>query len=78
MLPTHIRTDEAFVRSWIRGIAAPTLVIAADPSPPYFTPEMRAGRLDELRDGRVAVIAGGHHLHMEQPEVVGKVLREFL
>jgi pimeloyl-ACP methyl ester carboxylesterase len=78
MLPTHIRTDEAFVRSWIRGIEAPTLVIAADPSPPYFTPEMRAGRLADLRDGRVAVIAGGHHLHMEQPEAVAKVLREFL
>jgi pimeloyl-ACP methyl ester carboxylesterase len=78
MLPTHIRTEEAFVRSWIRAIAAPTLVIAADPSPPYFTPEARAGRLAALRDGRVAVIAGGHHLHMEQPEAVAKVLSEFL
>ena len=78
MLPTHIRTDEAFVRSWIRGIEAPTLVIAADPSPPYFTPEVRARRLAELRDGRVAVIAGGHHLHMEQPDAVAEVLREFL
>jgi len=76
-LPGHIRTDEAFIRSWIRAITAPTQVIAADPSPPYFTPEMRAGRLAELRDGRVAVIAGGHHLHMEQPEAVAKVLREF-
>ena len=77
-LPGHIRTDEAFIRSWIRAIAAPTLVIAADPSPAYFTPEMRAGRLAELRDGRVQVIAGGHHLHMEQPELVAKELREFL
>jgi pimeloyl-ACP methyl ester carboxylesterase len=77
-LPTHIRTDEAFIRSWIRAIEAPTLVIAADPSPAYFTPDMRAGRLAELRDGRVEVIAGGHHLHMEQADVVAKVLREFL
>lgn len=77
-LPTHVRTDEAFVRSWVRAIDAPTLVIAADPAPPYFTPEMRAGRLAALRDGRVAVIAGGHHLHMEQPDVVANVLREFL
>jgi pimeloyl-ACP methyl ester carboxylesterase len=78
MLPTHIRTDEMFVRSWLRAIEASTLVIAADPSPPYFTPDMRAGRLEQLRDGRVAVIAGGHHLHMEQPEAVAKPLREFL
>jgi pimeloyl-ACP methyl ester carboxylesterase len=77
-LPGHIRTDEAFIRSWIHAIDAPTLVIAADPSPPYFTPEMRAGRLAELRDGRVAVIAGGHHLHMEQAETVGKAIKEFL
>ena len=77
-LPTHVRTDEAFVRSWIRAIEAPTLVIAADPAPPYFTPEIRDARLSELRDGRVAVIAGGHHLHMEQPDLVAKPLLEFL
>ena len=77
-LPTHVRTGEAFVRSWIHAIDAPTLVIAADPSPPYFTPEIRSGRLAELRDGRVAVIAGGHHLHMEQPEHVAQLLNEFL
>ncbi|HMB57294.1 MAG TPA: alpha/beta hydrolase [Arenimonas sp.] len=77
-LPTHVRTDEGFVRSWIRAIEAPVLVIAADPAPPYFNPAIRAGRLAELRDGRVEVIAGGHHLHMEQPERVAEVLRKFL
>lgn len=78
MLPTHIRTAEAFVRSWLRAIEAPTLVIAADPSPPYFSAQALAERLAELRDGRAAVIAGGHHLHMEQPDAVAKLLREFL
>lgn len=77
-LPTHVRTDEAFVRSWIRAIEAPTLVIAADPSPSYFSPDVRAGRLSELGDGRVAVITGGHHLHMEQPATVAVPLLEFL
>lgn len=77
-LPSHLRTDEAFVRSWIRAIEAPTLVIAADPAPPYFTPAMREGRLSELRDGRVRVIPGGHHLHMEQPDVVAGPLVAFL
>ncbi len=32
MLPTHVRTDESFIRSWIRAIEAQTLVIAADPA----------------------------------------------
>ena len=77
-LPTHVRTDESFIRSWIRAIEAPTLVIAADPAPPYFTPQQRDERVAELRDGRLQVIAGGHHLHMEQPDVVAAPLREFL
>ena len=77
-LPTHVRTDEAFIRSWLGEIAAPTLVIAADPAPPYFTPEARDARVAELRDGRCQVIAGGHHLHMEQPAVVAEVLLPFL
>lgn len=77
-LPTHVRTDEAFVRSWLRAVDAPTLVIAADPAPPYFLPGIRDERMACLRDGRLEVIAGGHHLHMEQPDVVGPVLAGFL
>ncbi len=77
-LPTHVRTDERFILDWIAGIRAPTLVIAADPAPPYFSPEQRQARLAALRDGRGLVLAGGHHLHMEQPEVVAAALRAFL
>lgn len=77
-LPAHLRTDEAFIRSWLRAIEAPTLVLAADPAPVYFPPALRDERLAQLRAGRLAVIAGGHHLHMEQAEVVAQVLRPFL
>ena len=77
-LPGHLRTDEAVIRSWIRAIECPTLVIAADPPPPYFTDAQREARVAELRDGRCERVAGGHHLHMEQPEVVGRLLRGFL
>ena len=77
-LPTHVRTDESFIHHWIAAIEAPTLVIAADPSPAYFTPELRDRRLAELRDGRLHVVAGGHHLHMEQPERIAGLLGEFL
>lgn len=78
MLPTHVRTDESFIRSWIRAIDAPTLVIAADPAPIYFTPEQRAARLAELKNGQLAVIAGGHHLHMEKADEVAKIILAFL
>jgi pimeloyl-ACP methyl ester carboxylesterase len=70
-LPGHLRTGEAFIRSWIRSIECPVLVIAADPPPPYFTHALREERVRELKDGRCEVIAGGHHLHMEQPGRVG-------
>ena len=78
MLPTHVRADESFIRSWIRAIEAQTLVIAADPAPIYFTPEQRAARLAELKNGQLAVIAGGHHLHMEKADEVAKIILHFL
>ena len=74
-LPGHLRTGEAFIRSWIRAIDCPVLVIAADPPPPYFTHALREERVRELKDGRCAVVAGGHHLHMEQPRLVGDLVR---
>lgn len=78
MLPTHVRTDESFIRSWIRAIESKTLVIAADPAPIYFTPEQRDARFAELKNGQLAVVAGGHHLHMEQADNVGKIILDFL
>lgn len=77
-LPTHVRTHEDFVLSWVAAIRAPTLVIAADPAPPYFTPAMRDARVARLRDGQLAIVQGGHHLHMEQPEPIGRLVRAFL
>ena len=77
-LPTHVRTDEAFIRSWIAAVEAPTLVLAADPAPPYFSPGLLDTRLAMLRDGRSHSLPGGHHLHMEQAETVATLLREFL
>jgi len=77
-LPSHVRTDESFIRNWVRAIEAPTLVIAADPAPPYFSPQVRDERAAGLRDGRVVVLAGGHHLHMEQADVIAALLCPFL
>jgi pimeloyl-ACP methyl ester carboxylesterase len=78
MLPTHVRTDESFIRSWIRAIEADTLVIAADPAPIYFTSAQRNARIAELKNGHLSVIPGGHHLHMEKADEVGKVILDFL
>jgi pimeloyl-ACP methyl ester carboxylesterase len=78
LLPTHVRSDEQFVRSWIREIASPTLVIAANPAPIYFSPEQRAARFAELKNGQLHSIDGGHHVHMEKPDEIGKIIIDFL
>ena len=78
VLPSHLRITEEAALSIVRAVEAPTLLIAADPAPPYFTPAMREARIACLRDGRLHVLRGGHHLHMEQPELVAPYLLEFL
>jgi pimeloyl-ACP methyl ester carboxylesterase len=39
---------------------------------------MRSERLQHLRDGRLAVFPGNHHLHMEHPAQVAAVIDAFL
>ncbi|MEO8159900.1 MAG: alpha/beta hydrolase [Arenimonas sp.] len=77
-LPSHLRVEEGFIRAWLRALEVPTLVLCADPAPAYFTPALRDARLAEVPEASLAVLAGGHHLHMEQPEAVAEVLRPFL
>ncbi|WP_343211208.1 alpha/beta hydrolase [Arenimonas sp.] len=77
-LPSALRMAEATVQSLLRSIEAPVLVIAADPSPPYFPAAVREARLACLADGRVQVFEGGHHLHMEQAARVAAPLLAFL
>jgi pimeloyl-ACP methyl ester carboxylesterase len=76
--PAHVRMDEASIQAMLRAIEAPVRVVAADPSPPYFTPQIRQARLACLPQASVVVLPGGHHLHMEQPAVVADALVDFL
>jgi pimeloyl-ACP methyl ester carboxylesterase len=77
-LPSHLRIDEASIRAWLRALEVPTFVLMADPAPPYFSPELRDARVAQVPEVELAVVAGGHHLHMEQPELVTALLRPFL
>ena len=77
-LPGHVRSHVRFILAWIAMIQAPTLVIAALPAPSYFRPAERDRRVAALRDGRLLELAGGHHLHMEQPATVAAALLDFL
>lgn len=77
-LPGAIRQPEDAVQSILRQITAPTFLITAEPSPPYFTPMIRDARRSCVAQIRVLTLAGGHHLHMEQPELVGGLVADFL
>jgi pimeloyl-ACP methyl ester carboxylesterase len=77
-LPSALRLTEEGILALLAGIEAPTLLIAASPAPPYFTPAQRAARAACVRRLRVLELEGGHHLHMERATEVGARLRDFL
>ena len=76
--PTAVRMSEAQVRDLIAGIACPTRVIYAEPAQAYFPDALRHARAALLRDGELVVMAGGHHLHMEDPAGVAAAIGGFL
>jgi pimeloyl-ACP methyl ester carboxylesterase len=77
-LPSTLRLTEDTVLALLRGIECPALLIAADPAPAYFSPDVRAARIAAVPSLRLEVMAGGHHLHMEQAGVVGPMIAAFL
>lgn len=72
--PTAVRMGEAQTRDLIASIECPVDLVVADPPPPYFPAGLRDARVALLRDGRVTVVAGSHHLHMDDPAAVAAVL----
>ena len=77
-LPSALRLTEEGVQAVLAGIEAPTLLIAAAPAPPYFSPAQRAARAACVPRIEVQALEGGHHLHMERAAEVGARLRAFL
>jgi len=77
-LPTPQRLSEPQLARLVAGIACPTTVVYADPPQAYFPEPLRTQRAQLLPDGRLHVIAGTHHLHMEDPMAVADVIGDFL
>jgi pimeloyl-ACP methyl ester carboxylesterase len=76
-LPTMLRTTEAQVRNLVAGIGCPTRVIYADPAQPYLPDPLRRERAALLPRGDMRILAGGHHLHMEDPAAVAAAIGDF-
>lgn len=77
-LPTAVRMTEAQIDVLVTAIECPTLVVFATPAQPYFPEPLRSRRAGLLRDGRLHVLEGNHHLHMESPATVAALLQPFL
>lgn len=78
MLPTAVRMTEDQVRDVLAAIECPAQVIYATPAQPYFPEPERSQRAALLAHGRLHTLPGHHHLHMDQPEAVAAVVRDFL
>jgi pimeloyl-ACP methyl ester carboxylesterase len=76
-LPTLVRMTEAQVENLVAGIECPTLAIFAEPAQPYLPDDRRRRLVGLLPRGELAVIAGGHHLHMQQPGQVDAAIGDF-
>lgn len=76
-LPSRVRLTEAQVLAFLRGIACPTLVVRARPGMPVDE-DLAATRLAAIAGVTVAEVAGGHHVHLDDPEPVAALLRPFL
>jgi pimeloyl-ACP methyl ester carboxylesterase len=77
-IATPLRVHEDMIREWLAAIECPTLLIAADPAPPYFDVDTRRARIACVPGLREVVLPGNHHLHMENPVPVAAAVREFL
>lgn len=78
MLPTALRMSEAQIDNLLAAIECPTQVVYASPAQSYYPEPLRSERLRLLRDARLAVLPGTHHLHMEHPRAVADVITAFL
>lgn len=75
---TPTRMTEGQVRDVLRSLACPVLAIHAEPAQPYFPESLRNERAQVPVDIRLVRLPGGHHLHMDQPGVVGAAVAGFL
>jgi len=76
--PTAVRLTEGQMRDVIASIECPVRLIHAEPAYRFFPQAAREARSACLRDVEVFGIEGGHHLHMDAPETIAPLLREFL
>lgn len=70
--PTAVRLAETQVHALLRGIAAPTALLLAQPATPYLPGVLMQARAACVAEIVVSHLDGGHHLHLEHPQAVAR------
>lgn len=73
-LASPSRFVEAQVLAVLDGIRAPTVLVLAEPAPPFLDPAMIGARIRRVHGIEVVRLTGHHHLHLEDPEPVAAAL----
>ena len=73
-----VRYTEEQILAVLRGISAPSLLLLADPSPPFLPRELIERRVAEVANIKVRRLRGSHHLHLEDPQPVAAAILEFI
>jgi pimeloyl-ACP methyl ester carboxylesterase len=68
--PSAVRLAESQVHALLRGIAAPTALLLAQPATAYLPSAPMRARADCVANIAVSHMDGGHHLHLEHPQAV--------
>ena len=76
-ISTAVRMTEAQVRDLLVHVECPVRAIYADPPQSYFPEPLRSERAALLPNGELVVMAGSHHLHMEDPAAVAAAIGGF-
>ena len=77
-LTSPVRYTEEQILAVLSGIAAPSLLVLADPSPPFLPREMIERRIAQVANIKVRRLRGSHHLHLEDPQPVAAAIAEFI
>ena len=65
--PSAVRLAEAQIHALLRGIAAPTTLLLAQPATSYLPSAPMQARAECVANITVSHLDGGHHLHLEHP-----------
>lgn len=75
--PSRLRLTEAQVMAFLRAITCPTQVVRARPGMPADE-ALLAARFAAIADARLDELAGGHHVHLDDPAAVAARVGPFL